>query len=234
MINEELIAAFLDGNTTPAETIRIVKAMQTDKRLSRLIFNCYMVDEDQANETSKRKRKGKVVEMPSHKREESGYIAAKNEANNCEILCENYILKAKGMMIESDELIEEARKKGWFKDAGTKLNDFGKLLESKGLAVERKHQALFEELKKALDNQKHVLVAVDGGELIGDIPFERFEDQCIGKIPDHAVVVTAYNETEQTISLYDPAIGNQKTCVYSYERFLDAWDDSNNYIIIAD
>ena len=233
MINEGLIAAFLDGNTNPEGTIRIVKAMQTDKRLSRLIFNCYMVDENLANEKGKRKRKGKVMEMPSTHREESVYMAAKNEANNCEILCENYILKAKGMMIDCEELIEEARKNGWFKDAGTKLNDFGKLLESKGVVVERKRKASLEELTKALDNQKHVLVAVDGGELIGDIPFEQFEDQCIGKIPDHAVVVTAYNETDQTISLYDPTIGNQ-TCLYPYERFLDAWDDSDNYMIIAD
>lgn len=233
MINEELIAAFLDGNTTPEETIRIVKAMQTDKRLSRLIFNCYLVDNDQANEKVKIKRKGKLVEMPSTLQDVSVYKAAKNEANNCEILCEKFILNNKGIHGDANALIDEARNNGWFSDAGTPMDDFAKLLESKGLVVERKHQALFEELKIALDNKKHVLVAVDGGELIGDIPFEQFEDQCIGKIPDHAVVVTAYNDAEQTISLYDPTIGNQ-TCVYPYEHFLDAWDDSKNYMITVE
>ncbi len=233
MISEELIAAYLDGNTTLVETIRIIKAMQTDKRLSRLVFNCYMMDEDRDNVVRKKKTSGgKVVEMTSCE-EEKVYMAAKNEANNCEILCESFILKARGVMMNCDDLIEEAREKGWFRDAGTQLNDFGKLLESNGLVVERRRKASFDELKKALDLNKFVLVAVDGGELIGDLSFEQFEDQCIGKIPDHAVVITAYNETDKTVSLYDPTIGNQ-TCVYSYAQFIDAWDDSNNYMIIAE
>lgn len=232
MINEELIAAYLDGNTTLEETIRIVRAMQIDKRLSRLIFNCYLVDQKSGNAAGQKKRSGgKVVDMTS--REEKVYLAAKNDANNCEILCEMFILIAKGMKADSGKLTEKARKNGWFSAEGTKLNDFGKLLESNGLVVERRRKASFEELKKALDLQKHVLVAVDGGELIGDQSFEKFEDQCIGKIPDHAVVVTAYNESDQSISLYDPTIGN-KTCVYTYERFLDAWDDSKNYMITVE
>ncbi len=229
MINEELIAAYLDGNTTAEETIRVIRAMQTDKRLSRLVFNCYMMDE----KADKRIKKGKIVDMSIPRQEKQVYMAAKKENNDCEILCELFILKSKGITTGLDFLAEEAKKNGWLSDAGTKLDDFGKLLENKGLKVKRKRQASLEELKSALDHKKHVLVAVDGGELIGDPSFEKFEDQCIGKIPDHAVVVTAYNDTDQTISIYDPTMG-QAICSYSYTRFLDAWDDSKNYIITVE
>ena len=49
----------------------------------------------------------------------------------------------------------------------------------------------------------------------------------------HITINPQKNIKDYTISLYDPTIGNQ-TCVYPYERFLDAWDDSKNYMITVE
>lgn len=230
MTYEELIAAYLDGNTTLDETIRIVRAMERDKNLSELILNCFMLDGRKAQ--PKNDSKGRVVDMRPRS-EAAVLVAAKNEAKNCEIQCELYIMRNRGQETDDLRLTAVAKEKGWLGVSGTKLDDFGRLLEYEGWKVERRRQSAFDDLKEAIDHEKYVLVAVDGGELIGDRPFERFEDQCIGKIPDHAVVVTAYDDILQAVSIYDPTMGDTISS-YTFDIFLDAWDDSNNYMVIVE
>lgn len=229
MISEELIAAYLDGNTTYDETMRIVRAMQEDKNLSRLILNSYMIDDIEDCSMSESNKSSIFCCNTS----EPVFMAAKNEEHNCEVRCEKWILSSKGVATDFQKLVEEAMTEGWLTEEGTKLEDFGKLLERTGIVVRRKRNATLQEIKQAIDLKLYVIVAVDGGELIGDQSFESFEDQCIGKIPDHAVVVTAYDDNLRQVSIYDPTIGDE-VCEYSYNRFLDAWDDSENYLVIAE
>ena len=80
------------------------------------------------------------------------------------------------------------------------------------------------------DAGKQVLVAVDGGELIGNPFEERLEDALVGGIADHCVVVLNYDEEENKVMLFNPAFGDIPLTV-STETFLDAWEDSGNYTI---
>ena len=45
-ISDELLAAFLDGNTSAADTRRVLKAAQHDAQLQELIRIASLVDED--------------------------------------------------------------------------------------------------------------------------------------------------------------------------------------------
>lgn len=89
------------------------------------------------------------------------------------------------------------------------------------------------DLKKisaAVNAGKQVLVAVDGGELIGNPFEEKLEDALVGGIADHYVVVLNCNEKDNKVMLFNPAFGDIPLTVSS-ETFLDAWEDSGNFTI---
>lgn len=79
------------------------------------------------------------------------------------------------------------------------------------------------------DNQK-VIVAVDGGELIGNREEEMNEDLQIGQIPDHVIVVLSLDLYNRTVKVYDPDSQNAED-VYPLGIFENAWNDSKNYMV---
>lgn len=69
-----------------------------------------------------------------------------------------------------------------------------------------------------------------GGELQSDCHDEICEDMFVGRIPDHAVVVTSYQQSSDVIELYDPnAVIKKKQ--YKVKQFLNAWADSKYYFV---
>lgn len=85
-------------------------------------------------------------------------------------------------------------------------------------------------ISAAINAEKQVLVAVDGGELIGNPFEEKLEDALVGGIADHCVVVLNYDEEDNKVMLFNPAFGDIPLTV-STETFLDSWEDSGNYTI---
>ena len=71
---------------------------------------------------------------------------------------------------------------------------------------------------------------MDGGELIGNPAEEIAEDIVAGGVVDHCVVVLSVDKEDNTIALYDPAIGVIPLRV-SIDVFMDAWEDSNKYLV---
>ena len=85
-------------------------------------------------------------------------------------------------------------------------------------------------IANALEAKEYLIAAVDSGELTGDMAFEAQEDITVGEIPDHTVVVLSYNDQEKTITIYDPGSPNAED-TYPIEQFIDAWNDSKNYLV---
>ena len=52
----------------------------------------------------------------------------------------------------------------------------------------------------------------------------------MGQIPDHTVVVLSVNESDQTVTIYDPDSENTED-IYPLRIFQDAWKDSKNYLV---
>ena len=146
----------------------------------------------------------------------------------CTLVCEQYALDVFGIHKSLVALRDLAKEKGWIEDTGMALNNFGKVSAHFGLKV-LSGLATYEDIVSALEKDKQVIVAVDGGELTGNPIEERLEDAFAGEVSDHTVVVLTIDE--KTASLFDPAYGPTPLTV-ELERFIDAWEDSGNYALI--
>ena len=218
-ISAEVLAAFLDGNTTAQESKEIFGALAEDAELRELMHISQSVDA----ELGLAPQECEFIPM-------TAMAATCSEANYCCLECEKYILRKLNIEFNEEELLQNAVKNGWQKEGGTALHNVGRHLENKGLVVTRQYNALIKDIANALDDNEYVIVAVDGGELLGNRTDEKIEDILIGQIPDHTVVVLSLDEKSNTITLFDPNSSNAEE-TYPIEQFKDAWNDSKNYLV---
>lgn len=166
-----------------------------------------------------------------------GLSGARDMADTlCALRCEAVILRGVGMDVDEAELLGEAVAAGWFlPGTGTPMRHLGRLLEARGLRVERYLHAHVGVLRQALGAGYQLLAAVDAGELAarGVLArwLERMED-LVQRIPDHCVLVRGVAEEagKTMIHLVDPA-GTGQSRVVPLEDFLEAWDDSDFFLL---
>ncbi len=218
-ISAEVLAAFLDGNATAQESKEILNAFFADAELRELFHVSQSVDVD-LGETP---QECEIIPM-------TAVAATCNEENYCCLECEKYILRRLNIEFDEQRLLQNAIQNGWQKEKGTALHNVGRHLESKGLVVTRQYNASIDDIANALRENECVIVAVDGGELLGNKADEIKEDLLIGQIPDHTVVVLSLNTDNKTITLFDPNSPNAEA-TYSIEQFKDSWNDSKNYLV---
>ena len=218
-ISSETLAAYLDGNATQQESSEILYALSDDAELSELLHISQMVDCD----LGLMSQDCEFIPM-------TAMAASCNETNYCSLECEKYVLRQFNIEYDEKLLLQNAIQNGWMKDSGTALHNVGRHLESKGLVVTRQYKATIEDIANALTSQEGVIVAVDGGELLGNRLDEMMEDVVLGQMPDHTVVVLSLDIPNDTITIYDP---NSPHCedTYSIAQYKDAWNDSQNYLI---
>ena len=218
-ISAEVLAAFLDGNATAQESKAIFGALAEDAELRELLQISQSVDAEL----------GLVLQdcefLPM-----TAMAATCNEENYCCLECEKYILRKLNIEFDEKQLFQNAIQNGWQKEKGTALHNVGRHLENEGLLVTRQYNASIEDIAIALKENECVIVAVDGGELLGNRADEIIEDLVIGQIPDHTVVVLSLDEKSNTITLFDPNSSNADD-TYPIEQFKDAWNDSKNYLV---
>ena len=218
-ISAEVLAAFLDGNATAQESKEIFGALTEDAELRELLHISQSVDA----ELGMSSQDCEFIPM-------TAMAATCNEENYCCLECEKYILCKLNIEFDEEQLLQNAIQNGWQKENGTALHNVGRHLENKGLIVTRQYNASIEDIATALKDDESVIVAVDGGELLGNKADEIIEDLVIGQIPDHTVVVLSLNPNNDTITIYDPNSSNAED-IYPIDRFKDAWNDSKNYLV---
>lgn len=244
-IPAELIAAYLDGNTTEAESRRILDALEHDKELRELMSIALSVEEP---EETKKPTKRRMETLPitalaaycrcdnmtsdvRHSISETDEFSEYQYRNNrCCIECEKFVLRRRNIAANTHQLVMNAEENGWLKDGGTPLHNIGRNLEQFGLVVRRQYKCTVDDIVSALDAEEDVIAVVDCGELTGDTALETREDFLIGEIPDHTVVVLACDTKEKTITIYDPASPNAQD-TYQLDIFEDAWADSKKYLV---
>lgn len=220
-ISAEVLAAFLDGNATAQESKKIINALTEDAELRELMHISQSVDTELG-----------IIPQECDFIPMTAMAAICNEENYCCLECEKYILRKLNIEFNEEELLQNAVKNGWQKEGGTALHNVGRHLESKGLVVTRQYKATIEDISNALNENECVIVAVDGGELLGNRADETVEDLLVGQIPDHTVVILSLDEKKSTITIYDPNSSNAED-TYPIEQFKDAWNDSKNYLVAA-
>lgn len=218
-ISSEMLAAYLDGHTTGPESRAILDAMQEDASLQELFYISQQVDD----ELCKGLDAMEILPM-------TALAASCEESCLCCLECEKYILKKNNVCFDEKLMLETAVQNGWLKEGGTALHNVGRHLEQHGMVVVRQYKCGIADIVNALEGGDDVIVAVDGGELLNNGWGELREDLFVGQLPDHIVVVLACDMEKRTITLYDPNTPQEED-VYSLEQFMDAWDDSKNYLV---
>ena len=218
-ISAEVLAAFLDGNATAQESNEIIGALSEDARLRELLDISQAVDADMG-----------LMLQDSDLLPMTAMAATCDEENYCSLECEKYVLRRLNIEFDEQQLLENAIHNGWQRQDGTALHNVGRHLEANGLVVTRRYKSSIRDIAQALYEGDNVIVAVDGGELIGNGVEELLEDILISQIPDHVVVVLSLDTENKTITIFDPNSSNQED-TYALEQFEDAWNDSKNYML---
>ena len=208
-ISDELLAAYLEGNTNEEETRRILQAMKTDESLRETLEIALKIEEEDP-------RVAKEIDiLPMMQK------AALSGENICAVLCEIYILHRREIPYDEEWLMNTARRKDWLKPEGTPLYCLGNLLAYAGMFVSRKYNASIDDIAHALKKDNDVVVGVDREKLYS-------EEIDLDDLPNHAIVVT--HVEDDSVTIFDPY---EEPYIYkvALADFLNAWKESHNYMI---
>ena len=217
-ISDELLAAYLDGNTNEEETRQILQAIKTDAPLRETLEIAMSIDEEE---------QALGLEVPGTSVAQEIEIlpmmqmAAKSGENICAVLCEMYILYRRKIPYDQEWLLGVARRKDWLKPEGTPLYCLGNLLAYSGMFVSRKYNAGIDDIKQALLKDNDVVVGVDREKLYA-------EEIDLEDLTNHSIVVTHIDNDKVTI--FDPYQEPYITNI-PMQDFLSAWKESHNYMI---
>lgn len=207
-ISDELLAAYLDGNTNPSETLEVLNAIKADPELRNILNVALSVDDSNSP----------FVEgvLPMMK------LAAESGNNVCSVMCEAFVLHRRSIPFDEKDLLYLAQKNDWLKPEGTPLHAIGQLLVHYGLMITHQYDATLEDIERALSHDNDVIVVVDSDKLY---PGRVDEEDA----PNHAVVVTSMNADEQSVVIYDPETNSQFSIHHSH--FETSWKDSHHYMV---
>lgn len=246
-ITNELLAAYAEGNVSQEERLAVRQYLTENPQewdsMLMMMDEDYDITLDDENIASLNTAKldnnlSKLLgELDSKESNDSQFrilpamaMAAENEVDNlCVVHCEGIALRRFGFDVTDEELLNESRKEGWLQQGGTALHNIGRLAGSHGLGVSHRYECSIEDIQESLSAGHVVLAAVDTNELVGNYTEERLKDITDGKTPNHVVIVESINE--DTVTITDSATPQQHDA-YPLSQFLDAWEDSSNYLII--
>ena len=211
-ISDELLAAFLDGNTNAEDTMRVLNAAEQDMELQEIIRIASEVDEDMAITI-----KPTIIPM-------TAMAAKKKETYLCDIECEEFVLHQFGIEVTHKSLLDTAYKNCWLKDKGMPLYNIGRLLEKNNLSVSRRYNSTIEEIDRLLSAGNQLIAVVDDSLLGGVLSAES-------QHPNHAVAISSISVETDEIILFNPNTDEELT-KYSISSFMEAWRQSNNYLVV--
>ena len=213
IISDELLAAFLDGNTSKEETQQVLQALKSDKQLREVLDVALKTDKDTTLILHNPTVSFEILPMLQK--------AAISGENICAVLCEIFILHRRQLPYDEEWLLNTARRKDWLKPEGTPLYCLGNLLAYSGMFVTRKYDSSLEDIEQAIKKDNDVVVGVDREKLYA-------EEVDLEDLTNHAVVVTHIENNIVTIfdPYEEPYISN-----IPLQDFLNAWKESHNYMI---
>lgn len=225
-ISHELIARYVEGNTTAKETEFILRAADRSKELRDHLDFLFSIPNEKESLHSRTSESDNAMVVSL------GFVpmwrlAAQNKSYNqgikaigdCVVRCEYEILKGYHPEVTLDSLMQLSNKKEWMRPEGTPLYNIGKLAEKYDLSVVRRYDCNIDILSLELFYDCQVIVVVNAEKLYGMADAQD--------IPNHAVLVK--RATDEQIVLYDPQ--KQKEETYTPTQFIEAWKDSQYYMV---
>lgn len=224
-ISHELIARFVEGNTTAIETEMILRAAQKSSELRDHINFLFSIADDEIDDHSlEHTSTAKVIPLGTIP---MWRLAAQSKSFNqniktvgdCVVRCEYKIIKAYHPEVTLDSLTQLSTDEEWLQDGGTALYNIGRLSEKYNLSVVRRYDCTIDDISLELYYDCQVIVVVNAEKLYGSP--EVHSD------PNHAVLVK--KAANEQIVLYDPQ--HQKEESYTPSQFIEAWKDSQSYMV---
>lgn len=206
-ISDEMLAAFLDGNVSEDEMLQIISSLCQNPEAGEIVNLSQRIDHEVAEENNR------LLPMWA--------LAAANPENLCSFECEAFILQHLDYDIDHWTLLEEAKANNWVREEGTPLHLVGKLLELKGVYVDRKYDAGIKDLERAVDSGMQVIAIIDKNVI---------DNVTDSKAPSyHAIYVTQIEDG-------DVEYLNLETLMedgIDKDVFKKAWKASGNYMVTA-
>jgi len=223
-ISDELLAAYMDGNTTLEETQMVLDAVAENAELRELMQLSIKVDEELKGKELCLKP-STIRTLPMLKR------AAKNTVDNlCAIKCEGYALRSLGIDVSDEMLEQEAKKHNWLREDGMPLHNMGFLSGLYNSYTTRRFYRSLDDIAKALKAGKVTITVIDNTEL-NLLPLQaRRQDIKSGYNPNHAIVIKSLDLKAKIIELFDPGSSDTPK-TYPLDIFSEAWNDSANYLV---
>ena len=262
-ISIERFAAYLDGNLEPKDMRDVFMQIYEDDGLQQIAEQCVALDRDMSDSFKDCTDGIPLddIDIPQITADESSinmYDEFYHEEvgedmslgqldvddiqqkypDTCAIKSQQIILESNDIGVSEDELVSESIENGWYVpgQGGTSPMDVGNLLENHGMTVSRFLHASIDDITTALAQGHHVIVGVDSGELWNSGAWETFEDFLNSGGADHALIVSGIQlnplTAEREVVLTDPGTG-EVAHTYTIDQFLDAWSDSDNFMVIA-
>lgn len=161
-----------------------------------------------------------------------------NYIDTCAIKSQQIILNEFGVPVTEDQCVQYSIEHGWYTNDGTGTNpyDVGKLLNDAGIPCTQTENANVYDLVNELQQGHKVIVGVDSGELWDNSIWDWLKDIFLGGTADHALIVAGIDMTDPNnpmVILTDPGTG-QPAQPYPLDQFMDAWNDSQCFMVSTD
>lgn len=244
-ISDELLAAYLDGNTSSTENLLIESTIGNDTNfietseiisdinsygssLGTIGMDDYFPDIININQLA----------IDSMDTSSMSPDIQQQYSDSCAIKSQQIILNEFGIDVTEDQLVQYSYEHGWYHNDGTGTSpaDVGNLLESADIPVTRQVDANVFNLVSELSQGHKIIVGVDSGELWGDKFTAWLKDFFLGDTPDHALVVAGIDTSDPDnvmVIVDDPGSGDYHKA-YPLDQFMDAWSDAQCYMVSTD
>ncbi len=263
-ISDELLAAYIDGNTTESENQLIENSLNGDSMLSEACeivsdsvsfgssfdwdlhkgdFGFWelglppVVTEENLNESVMESNKVFAIYGDDALNQVSDFVR-QSYPDTCAIKSQQLVLERFGIHISEDDLRAEAITHGWYVPGrGTSMEDVGKLLELHGVDIHQYVNGNICNVMNELAQGHEVIMGVDSGELWHYGFKEKIEDLIPGVGgADHALIVSGINtDNPHNVKVIITDPGTgDLRKEYSLSQFVDAANDSHFYMVTTD
>jgi len=260
-ISDELLAAYIDGNTTECENALIENSLNGDSILSETYeiasdtvsfgtgfdweqyedflftnnFNISNMDNTLNSGSRTYGEEGQNLHDP--------IFIQQPDDHSCALRSQQIVLRDFGIDIPFEDLERIALEAGVYTNQGTYTCDIGKVLEIAGVGMHQVPGSTIYDLTNELAQGHRVIVSVDAHEL-------WYNDSIMGKMTNwfndvfgeqggnHALIVAGVevnpdDPSDVKVVLTDPGSGDLRI-EYPLDQFMDAWQDSNCFMAATD
>lgn len=251
-ISDELLAAYLDGNTSSIENLLVEANLENDAsfmEVSDIISDMATFSQmDNYNEDLTDIGLGDIFSQTitlendtlNEAMDPNGMVPdiQQQYPDSCAIKSQQIILNEFGIDVNEDQLVQFSYEQGWYHadGTGTAAEDVGNLLETANIPVTRQDDANVFNLVSELSQGHKVIVGVDSEELWGNKFMAWMKDFFMGDTPDHALVVAGIDTSDPNnvmVIVDDPGSGEYHKA-YPLDQFMDAWSDAQCYMVSTD